>query len=101
MSFRIPVGEHQFSASYHSLDPGDPAVHLNVEDGRYYCVRLSAKYKSGSIAVPVAVIHSVIEQVRCDEALKEAGTYRPLQAKRVDPAVRMELLSSQSFPQHE
>lgn len=98
MSFRVAVGEHQFSASYRLLTAGDPAVHLNVEDGHSYCVRLSANYKGGTIALPVAVFHSFIEQVPCDEALKEAQKYKPLQAKRVDPAVRMELLSSQSFP---
>jgi hypothetical protein len=101
MSFRLPVGEHQFSASYHSLGPSDPAVRLNVEDGGCYCVRLSANYKSGSIALPVAVVHSVIEQVPCDEALKEAGKYKPLQPNRIDPAVRVESLSSQSFPKHD
>lgn len=101
MSFRVPIGEHQFSASYHSLDPGDPAVHFDVEDGHYYCVRLSANYKSGTAVLPVAVVHSVIELVPCGEALKEARQYKPLQTNRVEPAVRTELLSFRSFPEHD
>lgn len=101
MTFRLPVGEHQFSASYHSLAPGDPAAHLNVEDGGHYCVRLSANYKSGSIVLPLAVLHSVIEQVPCDQASKEAGTFKPLELKRIDAGVRTKLVSSQTFPTHD
>jgi len=61
--FRLPVGEHQFSASYRSLDASDPAVLMNLADGGSYCVRLSATYKSGSPLIPLGVAHSVIEQV--------------------------------------
>lgn len=99
--FRLPVGEHQFSASYRSLDPGDPAVHLNLADGGSYCVRLSATYKSGSPFIPLGVAHSVIRQVPCDEASKEAGGYKPLELKRIDATVRKMLVSSQTFPAHD
>jgi hypothetical protein len=101
LTFLIPTGEHQFSASYHSLDPGDPALHLEVEDGGNYCVRLSASYRSGSIVVPLAVVHSVIEHVPCGQALKEAGSYKPLELKRIDAAVRTKLVSSRTFPKHD
>ena len=100
VTFRLPAGEHQFSASYHSLDPGDPSVRLNVEDGDHYCVRLSANYKSGSIVMPLAVVHSVIQQVTCDQALKEASMYKPLNLKRIDTTARMELVRSQTFPKN-
>jgi hypothetical protein len=96
--FRLPVGEHQFSASYRSLDPGDPAVHLNLADGGSYCVRLSATYKSGSPLIPLGVAHSVIEQVPCDQALKQAGNYKPLELKRIDPAAHEKMVSSRTFP---
>jgi hypothetical protein len=99
--FRLPVGDHQFSASYRSLDPGDPALHLNLADGVSYCVRLSARYKSGSPFIPLGVVHSVIEQVPCDQAWKEAGGYRPLELNRIDAAVRTNLVSSQTFPKHD
>ena len=101
LTFLLPTGEHQFSASYHSLDPGDPALHLMVEDGGYYCVRLSATYRSGSIVVPLAVFHSAIGQVPCDQALKEAGSFKPLELKRIDAAVRPRLVSSRTFPKHD
>jgi hypothetical protein len=101
MTFRLLVGEHQLSASYHSLAPGDPAVHLKVEDGGHYCVRLSANYRSGSIVIPLAVLHSVIEQVPCDQASKEAWRYKPLELKRIDANVRTKLVSSQTFPTHD
>jgi hypothetical protein len=101
MTFLFPVGDHQFSASYRHLSPGDPSAHLNIEAGGLYCVRLSATYKSGSIVLPLAVFHGVIEQVPCDKASKEAGTYKPLQLKRIDSAVRTELVSSQAFPKQD
>jgi hypothetical protein len=101
VTFLLPVGEHQLFASYHHLSPGDPSVYLNVEDGGHYCVRLSAKYKSGSIVLPLAIFHGVIEQVPCDKASKEAHTYKPLELKRIDAAVRTELASSQTFPEQD
>lgn len=96
--FRFPAGEHQFSASYRKLDPSDPAVHLDVADGGFYCVRLSATYKSGSPVIPIGVAHSVIEQISCDQASKEAGKYKPLELKRIDPAASVKLVSSRTFP---
>jgi len=101
MTFLLPVGEHQFSASYHHFSPGDPSAHLNIEDGGHYCVRLSAKYKSGLIVLPLAIFHGVIEQVPCDKASKEAGTYKPLELKRIDAAVRTKSVSSQTFPKQD
>ena len=73
-------------------------MHLAVESGGHYCVRLSAKYKSGSLLVPIAFIDSQIEQVSCQQALKEAGSYKEIDLKRVDSAVRAELDNSPSFP---
>jgi hypothetical protein len=97
--FRLPVGEHQFSASYRKLSPGDPAVHIELADGGSYCVRLSATLKSGSPLVPFGITHSVIEQVPCDQASKEAGKYKPLEMKLVDPDATGRLVSSETFPQ--
>ena len=101
MTFRLPVGEHLFSASYHTLSPGDPSVNLKVEDGGHYCVRLSSNYKSGSIVVPLAHFHSHIEQVPCDAASKEAARYKQLELKRIEATARTELVSTQSFPAHD
>lgn len=96
--FRLPVGEHQFSASYRSLAPGDPVVHVDLVDGESYCVRLSATYKSGSPLFPIGVAHSVIQQVPCEQALKEAGKYKPLELKRIEPAASSEMVNSGTFP---
>lgn len=101
VSFHVPVGEHQFSASYRRLDHGDPAVHFNVEDGGYYCVRLSASYRSGSPFIPIGVVHSIIEQVPCAEAFREAGSYKRLDAKRIEGTARAELVASPTFPSHD
>jgi hypothetical protein len=98
MTFHLAAGEHQFTVPYDSKDPGKTALHLKVEDGSHYCIRLSAKYKSGSPLLPIAFLDSQIEQVPCQQALKEAGGYKPIDVKRVESAVRTELDSSPSFP---
>ena len=71
---------------------------MNVTDGGSYCVRISASYKSGSPVIPFGVTHSVIEQVPCGKALVEAGKYRPLELKRIEPVVNVNVVSSQTFP---
>jgi hypothetical protein len=98
MSFRIVAGEHQFTVPYHSNRPGKTVLHLKVESERNYCVRLYAKYVSATALVPVMYVDSQIEQVSCQQASKEAGSYKPIDLKRVDPAVRAELESPPSFP---
>lgn len=99
MTFRFPAGEHQFYAAYHPLHPGDP-MHLTIENGGFYCVRLSATYKSGSIMIPLAIFHSSIEQVPCDQAAKEAAEYKPLESKRIVQSVLPKLVSTPGFPKN-
>jgi hypothetical protein len=41
MSFRLVVGEHKFTVPYKSKGPGKTALHLKVENGGHYCVRLA------------------------------------------------------------
>ena len=98
MTFRLAAGEHEFTVPYHSDRPGKHPVHLTIEDGGHYCVRLSAKYKSAEPLVPIGIVDSQIEQLPCQQALKEAGRYKPIKVKRVDPAVLAKMDSSSSFP---
>jgi hypothetical protein len=100
MSFRVTSGEHQFTVPYHSNRPGKTVLHLKVEPEGNYCVRLYAKYVSATALVPVMYVDSQIEQVSCQQASKEAGSYKSIDVKRVDPAVRTELESSPSFPKN-
>lgn len=97
--FHTRAGEHQFAVSYDSKSPGKTVLHLKVDAGSHYCVRLSAKYKSGAPLIPVvALVNGQIEQVSCQEALNEAGSYKPTDVDRVDSAVQTQLESSPSFP---
>jgi len=99
MGFHVAPGEHLFTVPYHSKRPGTKTVlNLKVEPEGKYCVRLYAKYVSGSVLVPIMYVDSHIEQVPCLQASKEAGSLKPIDVKRVDPAVRAELESSPSFP---
>ncbi|MGD0731296.1 MAG: hypothetical protein ABR956_08525 [Terracidiphilus sp.] len=98
MTFRVTAGEHQFTVPYHSNRPGKTVLHLKVESEGNYCVRLYAKYVGATVLVPVMYVDSQIEQVSCEQASKEAGSYRPIDLKRVEPAVRPQLNRSPSFP---
>ena len=41
MSFHLAAGEHQFTVPFHSKGPDKkPILHLNIEAGGHYCVRL-------------------------------------------------------------
>ena len=103
MSFQLPAGPHDFWAPYRSKGPGkEPCqplgcLHLDVESGRHYCVRLSAK-DVNPIVVPLMYLHSRIEQVSCQEAFQEAGMYKRIDLKRIEPALRSVLDASPDFP---
>lgn len=103
MTFRIPAGPHNFTVPYKSKGPGKKpcrpvdCLHLDVESGTHYCVRLSAR-DVNPIVVPIMFLDSRIEQVSCKDAAREAGKYKQLDPKRVDPAVRSALDTSPDFP---
>jgi hypothetical protein len=103
MTFQLPQGIHDFGAYYKVGDPRTrtcPAVdclHLNVESGKHYCVRLSAKDRN-AIVVPIMFLDSRIEQVSCQVAFEEAGKYKQTDLKRVEPAFASTLDSSPEFP---
>ncbi len=98
VSFHLAEGEHQFTVPYHSNRPGKTVLNLNVESDGNYCVRLYAKYVSVPVLAPVAYVDSQIEQVSCQQALKEAESYKPIDLTRVDPVAQTKLDSSPSFP---
>ena len=103
MKFQVPTGPHNFSVPYKSTGPGTKpcqpmdCLHLEVEEGKEYCVRLSAR-DVNPIVVPIMLLDSRIEQVSCREASQEAGKYKPLDLKRVDPIFRSALDPSSNFP---
>lgn len=103
MSFRLPAGPHDFTVPYKSKGPGRKpcqpmdCLHLDVEIGRHYCVRLSAK-DVNPIVVPIMFLDSKIEQVSCQEASQEVGEYQRIDLKRVEPALRPALDASPDFP---
>jgi hypothetical protein len=103
MSFQLPAGPHDFTVPYKSKGAGKKpcqpmdCLHLDVESGRHYCVRLSAK-DVNPIVVPIMFVDSRIEQVSCQDASQEAGKYKRIDLKRVEPAVRSALDASPDFP---
>lgn len=98
MTFHFAPGSHSFSVPWKSKAPDKTALVLNVEEGGQYCVRLSAKYVSGGVLLPVGWANSRIEQVSCKQGFQEAGTSKPLDSKRVDSGALGELDPSPTFP---
>src|SRR3984957_15344026 len=96
MSFDLPAGPHDCTVRYKSKGPGKKpcqpmdCLHLEVESGRHYCVRLSAK-DVNPIVVPIMFVASRIQRAACREASQEAGEYKRIDLKRVEPALRSAL----------
>jgi hypothetical protein len=94
VTFHLTPGEHSFTDVGPTGASKKPLV-INVKDGGQYCVRLFAK-----------MIHidfygdweNQIEEVPCEQAQREAAHLKPLDIKRIDPAVRAEFDSQTTFP---
>jgi len=97
MSFRLKPGAHSFTVPWHSDKPGKEPLVINVEAGGQYCIRLSTKMTNPEV-VPFEWLDSQIEEVPCGRAAQEAAGMKPIDIKRVDPAVRAELDSATTFP---
>jgi hypothetical protein len=100
LTFQASEGEHDFRISFNSKKPGKTSLHLMIEGGKHYCVRLSAKNLT-PLVVPIAVLDLKIEQVSCTQAIQEASAYKRIDLKRVEPAVRADLDASSSFPRED
>jgi hypothetical protein len=97
LTFHLPAGVHKFTVPYRSKAPRKTALQLTVEDGGHYYVRLDAKYINGVI-LPIMFLDSGIQEVSSDQALQQAGKYKRIDLKRIDPSVRAELDASPSLP---
>jgi hypothetical protein len=107
VTFHFPAGLHSFSGnSYSSLhsfpNHPDPSsqFQMTLANGEHYCIRVSAEYKSSTVAVPVGfiAIKSNLESVPCDQANKEAPHAKPVSMKRVEKDMQFLLDKSTSFP---
>ena len=97
MSFHLNPGEHSFTVPWHSTRPGKDQLLINVERGGQHCIRLSAKMTNFEL-IPYERLNSQIEEVPCPQAQSEAAHMKPIEIKRVDPAVRAELDPATIFP---
>jgi hypothetical protein len=103
MKFQLSAGRHDFTVPYKSKGPGTKAcrpldcLHLNIESGGHYCVRLSAR-DVNTIVLPFGFLNSRIEQVSCQDAFQEAGKYKLIDLKRVESALKPALDTSPDFP---
>ena len=97
MTFHLKPGAHSFTVPWHSTQPGKEPLVINVEGGVQRCIRLSAKMTNLEVA-PFQWLNSEIKDVPCQRAQSEAAHMKPIDIKRVDPAVRAELDPAKTFP---
>jgi hypothetical protein len=100
MTFHLTPGPHSFSATYGSGKPGSAIALIDIQADYHYSVRLSARYVNYYV-VALSSVAGRIDQLPCQQAFQEAGTTKPLEAKRVEPAARLRLDSSASFPKED
>jgi hypothetical protein len=93
-TFHLSPGEHSFTDSGPTGDSKKPLV-INVKDGGQYCVRLFAKMINLEV---YGQWENQIEEVPCQQAQGEAAHLKPVEIKRVDPAVRTEFDTQTAFP---
>ncbi len=97
MILHLKPGAHSFTVPWHASQPGKEPLVINVESGGQYCVRLYAKMTNFE-AIPYGRLNSQIEEVPCQQAQRESTHMKPIEMKRVDPAVRSEFDPATSFP---
>ena len=97
MTFHLNPGSHSFTVPWHSTRPGKEPLVINVEGGGQYCIRLYTKMTNFEV-LPYERLNSQIEEVSCKQAQREAAHMKPIEIKRVDPAVRAELDPATTFP---
>jgi hypothetical protein len=99
VTFRLPVGLHTFSAGMSRHHPCKATIALNLQPGEHACVRLRMSYVTPApVVLPVSWTTSKIDEVPCDQALREAAKTKPLESKRVDAPVRAEVDATAAFP---
>jgi hypothetical protein len=93
-TFHLSPGEHSFTDAGPTGASKKPLV-INVKDGGQYCVRLFAKMIYLGV---YGQWDNQIEEVPCQQAQREAAHLKPIEIKRVEPAVRAEFDSQTTFP---
>jgi hypothetical protein len=97
MTFHLTPGTHSFTVPWHSTRPGKEPLVIDVKAGDQYCLRLSAKMTNFEV-IPFQWFDSQIVEVPCQQAQAEAVHMKPIETKRLDPAVRAELDPTTTFP---
>ena len=95
MTLRLTAGGHDFAATYKSK-PKKPDLHLDVEPGRHYCVRLSQIILSPTVLI--GFVYTKVEEIPCQDAVEEAGRSQPLDPRRIELTVRGDVETSVTFP---
>ncbi|HEY1499795.1 MAG TPA: hypothetical protein VGF88_09475 [Acidobacteriaceae bacterium] len=93
VTFRLPAGQHSFTAALDSNKPGTEPVVVDVKDGVHSCFHLYSKVELNDALLYVGLAGRV-EPVPCGDAAEGVGKLKPLEAKRINPAVLAEVDAS-------
>jgi predicted methyltransferase len=94
VTFHFNPGKHSFT-DVGFTGASKKALVIDVKDGGQYCVRLFARMINLEV---YGQWDNQIQEVPCQQARLEATHLKPIEVKRVDPAVRAELDSQTTFP---
>jgi len=97
VTFRLATGQHSFTARLDPDQPGTERVLVSIRDGKHYCLHLYSKVTLDNALLFVS-LDSRIQPVPCRDAARKAGKLKPLETRRIDPAVLGELDSPAAFP---
>lgn len=92
-TFKLNPGEHSFTDS-NAAGTSKPVV-INAKGGGQYCIRLFARMINMGV---LSIWENQIAEVPCELARREAAHLKPINIKRVDPAVRAEFDTAPIFP---
>jgi hypothetical protein len=96
MTFHLNPGTHSFTVPWHSTKAGKDQFVINIEGGSQYCLRLYAIMTNFEV-IPYERLNSQIEEVPCQQAQRETAHMKPIEIKRVEPAVRAEFDPATTF----
>ena len=93
-TFHLNPGEHTFSDTA-PTGAGEKPLVISVKDGGQYCVRLFVKVINVQV---YSHWQNQIEEIPCQQAQREAAHLKPIETRRVDPAVRAQFDTTTTFP---
>lgn len=95
LTMAFPPGVHQFSASYSGHPAKNSVLTLDLQPGKQYFVRATARSIN---AVVLSFDKGILEEVACSQARREAIHTQPIKLKHVSRKARSSLAPITQLP---